>query len=69
MNYVLAIIAAVLLIVGLAGNGFEMRKIRTSSTRDEEMASKNAFLNKKNLKWYVLIGIALVLWLIGNSST
>lgn len=69
MNYVLSFIAAALLVIGLAGNGFEMRKVYLSTVRDEELSSKNMFLNKRNFKWYVIIGISLVLWAISNIYT
>jgi len=66
---ILSFLAIALLVIGLVGNGFEMRKIRLSITRDEELASKNVFLNKRNIKWYVLIGIAIVLWAINGVYT
>jgi hypothetical protein len=65
MQYAFSLVAVALLVIGLAGNGFEMRKIRLSTVRDEELASKNIFLNKRNFKWYVIIGISLAVWLIG----
>lgn len=68
MNPILSLVAVVLLVIGLVGNGFEMRKIRLSVTKDEELASKNIFLNKNNWKWYVLIVIALILWIIANNT-
>jgi len=43
--------AIALLIAGLVGQAFEMKKIRLSN-QDEELASANIFLNKKNFKWY-----------------
>ena len=48
--------------VGLIGQGFEMRKIRVSTKRDEELGSTRIFTNKRNLKWYILIGVGFVLW-------
>jgi len=66
---ILSFVAVALLAIGLVGNGFEMRKIRLSITRDEELASKNVFLSKRNIKWYVLIGIAIVLWAINGVYT
>jgi len=69
VNYVLSLVAAALLVIGLAGNGFEMRKVRLSTMRDEELSSKNMFMNKRNFKWYVIIGISLVLWAISNAYT
>ncbi len=66
---ILSFVAVVLLVIGLVGNGFEMRRIRLSTIKDEELTSKNVFLNKKNLKWYVLIAIAIVLWAINGAYT
>ena len=69
MNYMVSFVSAALLIIGLAGNGFEMRKTRASTIKDEDMASKNMFMNKRNFKWYAFIGAALVLMAIGNIYT
>ncbi len=66
---ILSFVAVALLVIGLVGNGFEMRKIRLSTTRDEELTSRNVFLNKRNIKWYVLIGIAIILWAINDVYT
>ncbi len=66
MQPVFSFIAAALLVIGLAGNGFEMKKIRMSTIHDEELASKNIFLNKRNFKWYAIIGISFVIWAIGT---
>ncbi len=68
MNTILSFVAVALLVIGLVGNGFEMRKIRLSVVKDEDLTSKNIFLNKKNWKWYVLIGIALVLWAVSSHT-
>ena len=65
---ILSLISVVLLVIGIVGNGFEMRQIRISTT-EGQLTSKNAFLDKRNFKWYVLIGGALVLWLISESYT
>ena len=63
-NY-LSFVAAALLVIGLVGNGFEMRKIRMSTHKDEELASTNIFLNKRNFKWYAIIGVSFAIWIIG----
>jgi len=68
MNPILSFAAVILLVIGLIGNGFEMRKIRPSVTKDEELTSKNVFLNKNNWKWYALIIAALILWVIANNA-
>ena len=65
MQYIFSFVAVVLLVIGLAGNGYEMRKIRLSTVKDEELASPNIFLNKRNFKWYAIIGISLAVWAIG----
>ncbi|MGI0070140.1 MAG: hypothetical protein ACREA3_09930 [Nitrosotalea sp.] len=65
MQSAFSLVAVALLVIGLAGNGFEMRKIRLSTVKDEELASKNIFLNKRNFKWYAIIGISLAIWAIG----
>ncbi|MDE1725657.1 MAG: hypothetical protein KGH89_00135 [Thaumarchaeota archaeon] len=69
MSYILSFASAALLIIGLAGNGFEMRKARISTMRDEDMAPKNMFMNKRNFKWYAFIGAALVLMAVGSAYT
>ncbi len=68
MNSILSFVTVALLVIGLIGNGFEMRKIRLSVTKDEELASKNVFLNKNNWKWYALIAVALILWIIASNT-
>ena len=62
MEWILGFAGIVFLIVGLVGQAFEMRKIRLTTYKDEELASANIFMNKKNFKWYALIGIGIVLW-------
>ena len=66
MEPILSFIAVALLVIGLIGQGFELRKIRASVTRDEDLSSKNMFTNKKNLKWYAMIGAGLILWYVGR---
>ena len=50
MNWILGGIAIALLIMGLVGQAFEMRKIRISTYRDEELASSKIFMNKKKFQ-------------------
>jgi len=69
MEWVFPSIAVALLLIGLIGQGFEMRKIRISVMRDEDLNSKNVFLNKRNFKWYVLIGAGLVIWYVTGGFT
>jgi len=64
---VLSLVSVALFVIGIVGNGFEMRKIRMST--EGQSNSKNVFADKRNFKWYVLIGIALVLWAINGTYT
>jgi len=68
MNWIIGGFAIVFLIIGLIGQGFEMRKIRQSIRRDEELSSPNIFGHKRNFKWYAMIGIGIILWIIAQSS-
>lgn len=65
MEWVLGFIAIALLIFGLVGQAFEMRKIRLNQ---DELASANIFLNKKNFKWYAIIGAGMILWYAAERS-
>jgi len=66
MEWVLGFFGIIFLVVGLVGQAFEMRKIRLSTYKDEELASANIFMNKKNFKWYALIGIGIILWYVAE---
>lgn len=66
MEWILAFAGIVFLTLGLIGQAFEMRKIRLTVYRDEELGSANIFMNKKNFKWYAIIGIGIVLWIIAE---
>ena len=66
MEWILGFIAIALLIVGLVGQAFEMRKIRLN--QNDELASANIFLNKKNFKWYAIIGAGMILWYAAERS-
>ncbi|NNL57925.1 MAG: hypothetical protein HKP31_00370 [Nitrosopumilus sp.] len=62
MEWTLGFVAIALLVIGLVGQAFEMRRIRLTIYKDEAMGSPNIFLNKKNYKWYAIIGIGIVIW-------
>ncbi len=62
MNWILGGAAIALFTIGLVGQAFEMRKIRASTYRDEELASPKIFTNEKNFKWYALIATGIVFW-------
>ena len=65
---ILSFISVALFVIGLVGNGFEMRKIRLSIP-EGQLHPKNAFLDRRNFKWYAVIGIGLVLWAINRNYT
>lgn len=61
-EWIIPVLAIGLVMFGLIGQGFEMRKIRVSAKRDEELGSPRIFTDKRNFKWYILIGAGFVLW-------
>ena len=66
MEWILGFAGIACLVIGLLGQAFEMRKIRLTVYRDEELGSVNIFMNKKNFKWYAILGIGIVLWIIAE---
>ena len=66
MEWILGFIAIALLVIGLVGQAFEMRKIRLTTYKDEELGSANIFMNKKNFKWYAMLGIGIILWYVSE---
>ena len=65
MNWIFGFLGIALLVIGLIGQAFEMRKIRLN-TPDEELASANIFANRKNFKWYAIIGAGIISWFIAE---
>lgn len=61
MEWTLGFAAIALLVVGLVGQAFEMRKIRIAYSNDE-LGSPNIFTDRRNFKWYAVIGVGIVLW-------
>lgn len=66
MEWILGFAAIALLVVGLIGQAFEMKKIRLSSRTDEEAESINIFTDSRNFKWYAVIGIGIVVWYVAE---
>jgi len=66
VEQIIPIVAMALVVAGLIGQGFEMRRIRNSIKTDEELNPKNVFTDKRNIKWYVMIGAGLVLWYVAG---
>ncbi len=55
-----------LLTAGLVGQGFEMRRIRKAARSDGELASASIFTDRRNLKWYAVIGAGVALWYVAE---
>lgn len=66
MEQILSFVAVALLVLGLIGQGFEMRRIKLSVMKDSHLSSKNIFLHKRNWKWYVVIVAGLIIWAVDN---
>ena len=58
--------AIILLTAGLIGQAFEMRKIRQTTYGNDNSGSPNIFMNKRNFKWYAIIGIGIALWYVAE---
>ena len=65
MEWTLGFGGIALLVIGLIGQGFEIRKIRMTN-KDEDLDSANIFMNKKNFKWYAILGIGIALWFVAE---
>ena len=63
-DWIIPGVAIALVIIGLVGQGFEMRKIRKTTYSDNEFGPPTIFTDKRNFKWYILIGIGIVLWYV-----
>ena len=66
MEWILAFAGIIFLTIGFIGHAFEMRKIRLSDYGDKELGSVSIFMNKKNFKWYAVIGVGIVLWMMAE---
>ena len=49
MEWTLGFIGIICLVIGLVDQAFEMRKIRLTTYKDEDLGSANIFMNKRNL--------------------
>ncbi len=66
MEWTLGYIAIAFLTIGLIGQAFEMRKIRQTTFHDEQLGSPAIFTNKKNFKWYAILGAGIILWYVAE---
>ena len=58
---ILAVAGLIVITVALIGQGIEMRKIRIRTYGEGGVGHPNIFLDKKNVKWYILIAIGFIL--------
>jgi hypothetical protein len=68
MEPVISFVAMALVVGGLIGQGFEMKKIRASIRTDEQLSPKNVFADRRNYKWYAIIAAGIVLWYVANAK-
>lgn len=68
MEPTISFVAMALVVVGLIGQGFEMKKIRASIRTDEQLNPQNIFTDRRNLKWYAIIAAGFVLWYVTNAK-
>ena len=66
MEWALGFAGIILLVIGLVGQAFEMRKIRLTTYKDEDLGSANIFMNKRNYKWYALLGLGIIFWYVAE---
>ena len=63
MDWTLGVVAIVMLTAGLIGQAFEMRKIRLAA---DSLDTANIFADKRNFKWYAILGAGIVLWYVAE---
>jgi hypothetical protein len=56
-----------LVVGGLVGQAFEMRKIRASIRTDEQLSSPNIFADKRNFKWYAIIAAGFAVYVASSN--
>ena len=66
MDWSIGAVAIILLIVGLVGQAFEMRRIRVIQHGPDEMGSPTIFTHRSNFKWYAVIGTGIILWYVAE---
>ncbi len=63
MNWIFGFVAIALLVIGLVGQAFEMRRIRiVAQDSGDVQGSANVFADRRNFKWYAVIGAGIILW-------
>lgn len=67
MEWTLGVAAIIMLVVGLVGQAFEMRRIRLAAsgpggTGEDGPAPANVFTDRRNIKWYAILGAGIVVW-------
>lgn len=60
--------AIALVVIGLVGQGFEMRRIRKSMDAEQMPNPKNVFADRRNFKWYGIIAAGLILYYVSGAG-
>lgn len=66
MEWSLGFAAIGCLVVGLVGQAFEMRRIRLASRPEGDLGSPNIFADRRNFKWYGIIGAGIAMWYVAE---
>ena len=68
MDWTLGALAVALLTVGLIGQAFEMRRLGKEYRVDDESSPDPAgvFADRRNFKWYAMIGAAIAVWFVAE---
>ena len=67
VDWTLGFVAIALLVAGLVGQAFEMRRIRVAQS-GSEMGSPSVFTHRSNFKWYAIIGAGIIIWYVAERS-
>lgn len=67
MDPIISLGGMALVVGGLIGQGFEMKKIRATVRTDEMLSSKKIFADKRNIKWYAMIAAGFAVWFVGRA--
>lgn len=65
LNWYLGFGGIACLIVGLVGQAFELRRLRQAAYGDD-IGSPNLFTDKRNIKWYAIIGAGIAMWYVAE---
>lgn len=65
LNWYLGFGGIACLVVGLVGQGYELRRLRRTQYGDD-MGSPNLFTDRRNMKWFAVIGVGILMWYLAE---